>query len=214
MRARERTVAGLELELVEHFDGRDQERERLAGTRLCRTENVLARQQGRNRPRLHLGHLGEAHSFDRFPSTVAEVERRERNRLGLGCRLGARHEGERVRRGVSGSIRSTVLVLLFDLEPCRRARHLLALPLLVLGLAFRCRLLRCRFELGFDQRFDIVVVGLYRRRSSCLFIGRGSSRVSTVALLVRSLALALLGFDRCRRGRARDGCRRCRHGFV
>jgi superfamily II DNA/RNA helicase len=34
------TISRLELELVEHLDGRDQERERLAGTRLGRAENV------------------------------------------------------------------------------------------------------------------------------------------------------------------------------
>ena len=67
-------VSRLEAQGAKHLDGGDEEGERLAGTRLGRTEDVLAGEKRRDTSPLDLGHLGEAHLGDGLHGLFGQVE--------------------------------------------------------------------------------------------------------------------------------------------
>lgn len=95
-------VGRLEAEGVQHLDGGHEERHCLAGARPRRAEHVLAREEGRDRARLHLGHGLEAHALDSIQRRPGEGERVERYALVL-VRRGA-VEGDLGRRGLGGLV--------------------------------------------------------------------------------------------------------------
>ena len=55
------TVSRLELERVQHLDGRNQESQSFARTSLCSTQDILASKKRRNTSCLDLGHLLKLH---------------------------------------------------------------------------------------------------------------------------------------------------------
>lgn len=122
-----RTVSRLELELVQHLDCRDEERERLAAARLGRTQHVAASQQRRDRAGLNLSHVREAHPLERLDGSLRKVERGEgRGGHDGGGDLRARQDGERVLvRG--GCCRLDVKLDAWELLLLGRRGHLLVL---------------------------------------------------------------------------------------